>query len=410
MGKYCSFGKFNKRYFYIIIGCGISLITGFTSMYFFKYYKKNIDINEIEEHKLLKTLSRYIGFSLCIIGEFFFQKKVSEDENKPAQKKSCLKKYLLYDSDSPITAKDIIFFILICLLLLLDDFMIIFIKIQKKLGFLIFNEEYNFIEFILLFLITNFIFRINYYKHQFISIILIILLEIFRYVVKIYNEAHQNILMVFLLQISRALCDCIFFGYLKFLMEDKYCSVFKCCYIFGFVNLIILIVIYIIFSFIPSNNYNDFCSLKYGDYYYFDNIFAFLDSLTLGKIISFFFYSLSNGAFQVLINMIIENFTMCHLFIPCQIGQLVINIIETYRNGRLLSMVITSGVFEILISFIFHEAIELNFCGLNKNIKKNIINRANEDSVANLENFNKIEINDYIFDLNGEDVNNTPNK
>ena len=45
-------------------------------------------------------------------------------------------------------------------------------------------------------------------------------------------------------------------------------------------------------------------------------------------------------------------------------------------NTFRIVLFITTGIIEILITFIFLEIIQLNFCGLNENLKKNIEERA----------------------------------
>ena len=52
---------------------------------------------------------------------------------------------------------------------------------------------------------------------------------------------------------------------------------------------------------------------------------------------------------------------------------------------------------------IFYEIIELKFCGLNINLKKNIIKRAIEDNNTFIENNERIEISENYL-INYDDV------
>ena len=52
-------------------------------------------------------------------------------------------------------------------------------------------------------------------------------------------------------------------------------------------------------------------------------------------------------------------------------------------NTFRIVLFITTGIIEILITFIFLEIIQLNFCGLDKNVKENIEERALLDNVEN---------------------------
>ena len=412
----CSFGEINKKYFYIVLASMITLGIGFISMFLFKRNSNSGIVEGVEANKLLKTLSRYLGFDLCYFGELILkgQETTKDSECYDIEKKnSKIIDFVFSDSKNTFEKKDILFFIFLCLINLIDDFMIIFIKIKKKQGFIIFNEEYNSIEFFFLFIISISIFKIAYYKHQYFSIILIIFLEIFRYIIKLYNDNNLQ-LSVYLYQILRALCDCIFCGYIKALIRYKYFSPYKCCYIFGFVNTPIIILLYIIVSHISFQDPNLFCSLKYNGSYYFDNFYSIFEKINLIQISTFFLYSICNGVYQILINITIGEFTTCHLFIPCQLTQFIINISDSYSNPKILSIVIISGVFEMIFIFIFLELIVLNCLGLNKNIKKSIRNRADEDyllSKMSEDNYCEMFTNDSeALNTNYEDENKVSSK
>jgi len=379
MGSCCSFGEMNRNYFYIVLSSLITLGIGFISMYFFKKNSNSGIVEGVEENKLLKTFSRYLGFIFCYFGKLIIKgQEIKDYESLENEKKNKIIDLIFSESKNTFEKKDIIFFIFMCLINLIDDFLIIFIKIIKEEGFIVFNEEYNSIEFFFLFIISIFIFKMEYYKHQYYSIILIVLFEILRYVTKIFIDNNLS-LYVFLLQALRALCDCIFFGYIKALIRYKYFSAYKCCYVYGFVNTPIIIVLYLIVSHISFKEPNLLCSLKYNELYYFDNFYSIFKNINFTQIATFFLYTICNGIYQLLINVTIGEFTTCHLFIPCQLAQFVININDSYSDWKFLSIFIISGVFEIIFTFIFLELIVLNFLGLNKNIKSNIIERAKKD-------------------------------
>ena len=81
---------------------------------------------------------------------------------------------------------------------------------------------------------------------------------------------------------------------------------------------------------------------------------------------------------------------MSHIFILSNNRFLFYQIIEfadtlveifiTNKNIFAICIVITSGIFEIFIVLVFLEIIELGFCGLNYNTKRNIKERALNDS------------------------------
>ena len=62
----------------------------------------------------------------------------------------------------------------------------------------------------------------------------------------------------------------------------------------------------------------------------------------------------------------------------------IFELIQEYTTFGLIIVTITFFI-EIISIFAFLEIIELNFCGLNRNLKRNIINRANEEANLTLD-------------------------
>ena len=61
-------------------------------------------------------------------------------------------------------------------------------------------------------------------------------------------------------------------------------------------------------------------------------------------------------------------------------------------------------IVDIFFTLVFLEIIELNFCGLNKYLKENIMERAVEDNKECVveDNYNPIINDDYIIDIREE--------
>ena len=178
------------------------------------------------------------------------------------------------------------------------------------------DERYNSIEFIFLFLISLIIFKKRYYKHQYISILFIIILEMIRYIIKPNNISgfkqnydrkdkygnetmpyigHQrtiNSWYEFFFQIVRATIDAIFIGYCKFLMEVKFFSPYKVTYLFGLICLVIILIIYIILSFISVEEKNKYNFIKYKGKYYIENLFSVFCDFTFLQFLGLFFFSI----------------------------------------------------------------------------------------------------------------------
>ena len=77
----------------------------------------------------------------------------------------------------------------------------------------------------------------------------------------------------------------------------------------------------------------------------------------------------------------INDFTVFHIFILISFYEYINAINKIIINFNLLELITTITIIslEILVSFVFVEIIELNFCGLNRNLKRNIINRGDNE-------------------------------
>jgi hypothetical protein len=237
-------------------------------------------------------------------------------------------------------------------------------------------------EYLLLFLISKFIFKLNYYKHQYYSIIFIILFGLLKYLVKLYSEDNLNnnykeVILVLMLQIIHAFIDSYIIGNVKKLMRSKYLSPYLICSTFGIINGLITIISYFIVTYFPCNN--NFCDLKYNNVYYFDNIYSVFDNIYPIEIFLIIYTIFLSGIYQILLYIVINDFTICHIFLFYQVLEFADTIIELKNSDKnifVICILIISGIFEIFIVLIVLEIIELRFCGLNYNTKRNIKERA----------------------------------
>lgn len=388
-----SFGKLELKYF-IMIGSAIGLL--FLNKHSYPLYSKEkkeiikayfkkvgISVKESDiknNNALLKSFLKYLGFSLFIIGEIIRKKlsrKEKESETNILSMNNTIKKNLgqnKNDEKYKINRLDIIFMSCISIALLLNEFLAIAIKSIYDLPTIQIDEIYNTIEFTFLFFTSYLIFKLRYYKHQYLSIIIIIILEILRIIIK---KKDMNTIKNAGLQVIRAFIDSIFIGYSKALMEYKYFSPYKALYIFGFINVVILLVISIIVSFIPVGD-SSFCQIMYEGKCYFDNIGSIFNGFSFVQFIGLFLYMISASGIQLLFNFIANNYTICHIFpyyIVYEFSKIFI-----YDSIDLILLIIFC-IIEFLIAFIFLEIIVLNFCGLDKYVKVNIEKRARLDTI-----------------------------
>ena len=181
-------------------------------------------------------------------------------------------------------------------------------------------------------------------------------------------------------------------------MEYKFLSPYKCCFLIGIINTPIILIIDFIISFIPCNN-NFLCEKKDNEYY---KIIGIFNELKIHEYLILIIYTFLMGIFGVLINKTMNDFTIYHLLILFNIEEFIKRIVNP-KNFDLIIILILFFI-ELLMYLIFLEIIELNFCGLSRNIKKNIKERALSDS--NLEDNNN---RDSFLDDNNDEINNETN-
>lgn len=387
MKSFISLGKFKIKYFIMIAIC--------FAIFYCKI--KLIDLFEKDKNKYIEKYKRYILEPfLKYLGQSYFI--LSEIIRK---------KYFKYADKhfDFINKKDIFIILAVSIGVIIGHFLdiIMNVRIEKDISKIddierppppdnenfVIDETYNSVEYISLFITSLFIFKIKYYKHQYISIIIIICLELTRYFARLIStrnmfRSKMGKIEDFLNQIPIALIDSIFLGYSKILMEYKFLTPYMTTYIFGIICFIIILIIYIILSFISVKEDNSYCFVKFNNKCYIDNFFSIFSHFSFIQFISLFLYSIISGLLQFLFNFIIKDYTICHIFLHYQFCEFYSIIFKfEFMNTFRIVLYITTGIIEILITFIFLEIIQLNFCGLDKNVKENIEERALLDNVEN---------------------------
>ena len=387
MGNILSFGNCNKKLIYLIFYTTLTILVFFVSIkIYMKYHLDNIEVKlRLQKNYLYNFFLEYLGYFLCIIPDKFNKKNLNKIQKKKPELNENASNLIYYIFNDPLdekilSTKEIFILIFICLLSLFKRFSLLLVDILNKSEA---NEDYNFYEYILFYITSIYILKRNYYKHQFISIIFIVLLGIVKYAIKkTYLEVAKNY-YILILDLFNSILTCIIYGYVKGLMEYKYFSIYKSAYIFGMIDVPSIIILYFIISYIPSEGLLDTndCILYKGRYY-FDNIYSFISNFNFIDIIPSILYIIGSGLQQLLINKIINDFTILHIALPFEIHELIYNIIEIKQKYvYVLWVIIFCSFFEFFFFFVFLEIIELKFCGLNYNTEKNIRIRSITESM-----------------------------
>ena len=255
------------------------------------------------------------------------------------------------------------------------------IKEEKK-----YNDDFMIIEYLIIFLVSKYD-KEAYYKHQNISFLILILVEanktIYFFIIK--DSYGISEIIIIILVLLNSILYSISYLYIKRLMKYNFISPYKCNYMIGIINSPLIIIIYIIISFTPLGEENN--------YYYCDNIFAlFREGINdIKDIIFLISIPFAYGILLFFLNIIIYEYTIYHIYIPILIEYFIRNIIKNL--GLVENIILISSFFiELIMILVFVEIIEIKYCGLDENLKRNIELRGMRDSSTN------IEVDDDDFD------------
>jgi len=391
MKLYISLGIFNIK---CILYYALFTIFQLYKILVYYYDKNNGKI--LNNNKLFYSFCYFLGYLLNIFPALNSQRNsktkanILINESKGEMPQSI--KYIYNKTFvKNLSTKDIIIFFIICFILLLTDCIenissIIINKHKDEENKNKYEEDFIFIEFVVIFLLSKFSKEV-FYNHQKISFLILIFVEIIKTIFLLrgkYSFQFEDFFLI-LLNIIYSILFAIFYIYMKELMKYKYISPYKSNFMIGLINLPIIIIIYIIISFTPLG--------EKGNDYYYDSIFELFKNfgqINVINIILLITLPFVYGIILLLTNKIIYNFTIYHIYIPSLLDNFI-TIIS--KDSELIEKLFLSICFfvELLMILVFLEIIELNFCGLNKNLKRNIEIRAYNESSFTIEG----EYNEY---------------
>ena len=203
-------------------------------------------------------------------------------------------------------------------------------------------------------------FQIKLFRHHYLSATLILSLGLLIDLVlgNLQTELINDTVML-LLRYLREILLSFHFVVIKYIMEKKFVSVYE----YTFKNGLLSLIIFLIFSIF------DYFFIGFDDYgEYFSNFNSVELLVMLGSIFSTLFLTLC-------ILFTVKNSSPNHVFMIFVIGQFAY-----YTKIEKYPVLVFICLFLILFfSLIFNEIIEINFCGLSQNTKKNISSRANNE-------------------------------
>ena len=379
-----SCGKCDKNFWYYVLAYFIISILNIGCHPTFP--KINIE-QRTKEFILLKPTLIYLGELLMFFYELIYNKIHRSEQQALLNKKE----------KNKLSKKDYIYFGIICFLLLLSDFYrimtLLYFKKYSFLNYVTLNKSWT---FVLIFLIIFSIYhlKINVYRHQKLAIIFYILSGVTSLLIgTIINLEDEFVISDFgliIFQFLFSIIEAIIIILIKKIMDKNYFSPLKVCYLIGFFNFIISSISLFILSNIKKNSEYifSFSSIRK------DEIFK--------AIIFFTFFPLMNGISKLLINVILNKYTMFHLFIFFKFDALIDSSIIAYQKKekkKIYSAIdLSLHLLECFMHFVYLEMVELNFCGLSQNIKRKIKDRASKEYNEIDEEQKNLDVN---FDLDG---------
>ena len=384
-----SIGKCDKHLIYPLIGGVSNLIINLILHYFEDYVALN-------KHPFMKGINAGFGMSLAII-PYIYNRKILKN-NKRQKTLYNIKSLIRKNKTNALSIKyEKYIILLLCSFL---DF------VQKVLVFL-FHYSINgntwIFNIIFLNVFTSMLSKNKLYKHQYLSSGIMVLCGIGINILKLYPMELKYV-PLFILAMIIEIIYTLAITLAKYGMDYKFCSPFEITFYEGFFALIFNIIFLIISTNKPLaedfNYHNLFTISEYKGKEYLDNFYTYFEKFDLIEISLFIVSMLGRLLFNLFSHITIKYFTSSHVFLILIMGEISsLDFRNKNKDGRFIVSIIIF-IIEFLMILIFCEIIELNFCGLEKNTKKNILQRTilaeyednNEDELTN----DSIEISDGL--------------
>ena len=325
---------------------------------------------------LLETFGSSLGLIyIYVIGSLFKYRRINNNNKIEKFNKKYFKDFS-------------IFFVITLLYFVTEMFHSYYTDIGTDLSF---KELYlkESVEIIFISLVTFFILKYKYYIHHFISIAVFVILSIaIDLILKNYQTANKATIIISILYV---LVESIHYSYIKYLVEKKYYFVFDIMGILGTFNLIFTFIAFtgeIIDNKVKRNN-----SLIFQFYYFYREYLTWY--MIIRFIIGFIIEGMILSTLEVII---IKELTPVYVIIGYELSKIPTSIIEIKENKNRWKILVISIV-QIFSLLFYLEILEFNFCSLNRNTKKSIIERERNEFYTSQD----IEL-DTEIELKGYDI------
>ena len=357
---FISLSEWNKYLFFPIIG-GLSKLIVNIIIYLFP------DKIQLDNHPFCSGINAGLGMSLAFI-PYLIISKCSKNGNGDNNDKITFDKIdeEPKNNNDPNLEKGKYIIIFICSFL---DFL------QKILIFMFISHIYYNIwlfNIIFLYLFSLIIDKFHLYKHHYLSGGIIIFFGILLNVINLLNIKINQIPFLFLsifIQMIYSLCIVL----AKNGISYKFCSPFEITFYEGIFSLALNIIFLVISTNIPLSKDFKFSNIlnvsEYNGNKYLDNFYSYFPKMHLTEILSFIVIMIGRLSFSLCTHLTLRYFDIFHVMFILILGEIELN----WEGKKIYEIVISAVIFVIVLFMllIFCEILELNFCGLDDNIKKN---------------------------------------
>ena len=239
----------------------------------------------------------------------------------------------------------------------------LFKLLEKSLSYYYLNDC---LEIIFLTVITHFILKYKYYIHHIISIIIIVILGIIMDI--FFGELLDTNIIFLLASVCFALSDSLIYSYFKYLIEFKYYYFLDVLLIFGINNLVLYIIIYAL-NLIKEN-------IRDKNIIVFQLYEIYIKAGFIKMMIPFIFGLIMEGfIFSTIKFLILDKLTPNYVIISKLIGKAIASLFTMKKSYTIILANSILSILQIFGLLFYLEIFEFNFCSLNKNTERSILER-----------------------------------
>ena len=208
-------------------------------------------------------------------------------------------------------------------------------------------------EMIFLILISKYFLEYKYFKHHIISLIVLILIGLLFFFCYDIRSSFTKFIILIILRIAHAALDAVYRCYQKYMMEKLYYPYWNIAFVPGLILFPITLVLFII----QLKFYND------------QNLEDYLTNFIIFKIVLPLIFNVIMTPLTILI---VYYFPPDYILIITLLESIFRTIKVCIKREVFNALFILLHIIQILAMLIYLEIFELNFCGLNKNTRRNI--------------------------------------